>query len=535
MSETQRLERNPTQDAIRTADVLAAVSLASDLAVGLPAEHGIRSCYIAMRLARALKMSGAEQADVYYTALLMDVGCTAWTSQIARLMMADEIAARRDLIFYTDPRSVVEKFNWLQRNIAVGASLPKRARRIAEFAIHGSDYVREGFHNTCDVARTFAARLGMTEAVQQALFFVFEQWDGQGFPTGLCQSNIPAISRIVYLSAFFEAFHNAGGRESAVRLIRRRRGGAFDPSIADILLDSCAEPDFWEPLESQDGPWAVVMELEPKTPQRWIGSTRLLDAASALADFADMKSSYTMGHSRRVAAIVNHLAEEMAIPQAESEAAYLAALTHDVGLAAVPSFISEKPQEKLTPAEWEQIRLHPYHGERILAKVPALQSAAELVGAHHERPDGQGYYRGVKRTQIPLGARILAVADQFDELTHDAPGRPALAPKEALHLMEQDVGGGLSPEAFDAIGKGYDYAHGTHSGRSQRSWPRGLTDREVEVLRLAARGLSRPQMAHALYVSDSTVRSHLEHIYNKIGVSSRAAAALFALEHGLLD
>jgi HD-GYP domain-containing protein (c-di-GMP phosphodiesterase class II) len=524
---------SPSPEAIRTADVLGALSLASDLAVGLPAEHGLRSCLIAMRLAQKLRMPAWEQITVYYTSLLMDAGCTAWTSQIAKRMLTDEIVARRELVFHTDIRNPLQVFSWMWQFLAHGAPLRRRAGRFVDFAAHGSDVLREGFQNTCDVASDLAARLGMPEEVQRALLSVFEQWDGNGFPLGLHGEKIPMACRIVYIAAFFEVFHASGGRASAIELTRRGRGRTFDPEAVDALLSSINDTDLWQALESDEGLWPTVMNLEPENRLRWITEQQLTEAAVALADFADMKSTHTLGHSRRVAEIAVAIARHLGTSKESLDDIRRAALTHDLGLVAVPSFVLDKPRSRLTRAEWEQIRLHPYHGERILSNVPALRRAASLVGAHHERVDGQGFHRGLKERQIPPGAQVIAISDRFDELTHQAPDQPAFAPASALGVIEQEVGTNFSADAFEALRAELGFLQGS-SEPQRRKWPSGLTDREVEVLRLAARGLSRRETAQELYVSESTVRTHLEHIYVKIGVSSRAAATLFAVEHDLL-
>lgn len=523
----------PAPRAIRTSDVLGALSLAGDLAVGLPAEHGLRSCLVAMRLAERLSLPAWEQITVYYTSLLMDAGCTAWTSQIAKRMLTDEIVARRELVFHTDIRSRFQLVGWMWRFLAHGAPFATRAGRFVDFAAHGPDVLREGFLNTCDVARDLAARLGMPEEVQGALLSVFEQWDGGGFPRGLQGQNIPMACRVVYLAAFFEVFHASGGRAGAIELTRRGRGRAFDPEAVDALLAATNDADFWRAIESEEGLWPAVMSLEPENRLRWTSEEQVTDAAVALADFADMKSAYSLGHSRRVAAAAEAIALRLRLPEAEQLDLRRAALTHDLGLVAVPSFVLDKPRAKLTRSEWEQVRLHPYHGERILSNVPALRAAAGLVGAHHERIDGDGFPRGLTERQTPVGAQIIAVSDRFDELTHDAPDRSALAPEEALKVMEQEVGSSFSAGVFEPLKGALGFPQA--AAPSRREWPAGLTDREVEVLRLAARGFNRRETASKLSVSESTVRTHLEHIYAKIGVSSRAAATLFAVEHELLN
>jgi HD-GYP domain-containing protein (c-di-GMP phosphodiesterase class II) len=209
----------------------------------------------------------------------------------------------------------------------------------------------------------------------------------------------------------------------------------------------------------------------------------------------------------------------------------LAGLAHDIGLVAVPSFVLDRPEERLTEAEREQLRLHPYHSRQILSRVAALRGPAALVAGHHEQLDGSGFPAGLAGIQISPQTGVLAAADHFDDLTHDGPDRQALTPEEAVRDMRRQPAR-FSATAIEALAteQGVTARPESHRG----TWPRGLTDREVEVLRLIARGQDRREVAKRLYVSEGTVRSHLEHIYSKIGVSNRAAATLFAVENGLL-
>jgi DNA-binding CsgD family transcriptional regulator len=283
-----------------------------------------------------------------------------------------------------------------------------------------------------------------------------------------------------------------------------------------------------------------VLALEPPSPYQYLPEARLEDVALAFADFADLKSAYSAGHSRRVSELSERLARRLALAEPEVTVVRRAALMHDVGLAAVPSLILDKPRAKLTQVEWERLRLHPYHAERILSRVPALAPVVPLVAAHHERPDGRGYYRGLSGAQIPLGAHIIASADNYDELTHDAAERPPAAPAAALAQLQREAGSGLSAVVLDALARelGVDRPASPGGvgagGAPRRQWPAGLSDREVEILRLLARGLSRRELAGQLILSEHTVRHHLEHIYNKLGVSTRVTATLFAIEHDLL-
>ena len=207
---------------------------------------------------------------------------------------------------------------------------------------------------------------------------------------------------------------------------------------------------------------------------------------------------------------------------------------HDVGLAAVPSYTLDRASNKLSPAEQEILRLHPYHAERIFARVPALDPIVPLVACHHERIDGRGYYRGLAGDQIPLGARVIAVADAFDELTHETPDHEALDSEHALAQLQSDTGG-LWRAALDALASALGAGSIRRAPRRQAAQPAGLTEREVEILRMLARGKSRRQIADELVISQHTVRHHLEHIYAKVGVGTRVAAALFAAEHDLIQ
>lgn len=520
---------------VRIADVLGAFSLDSDLAMGLQAEHGVRSCYVGMHIANELQLSADERVHLYYTELLKDAGCTTWTSQLATSWLVDELAAKRDLQFFRDVGNPLDVVSWLAKYVAAGAPLTTRASRFVDFFTHGKEFMREGFESTCQVATRIAKRLGMPQPVQDALMQVFEQWDGRGMPSGTRRDTIPVISRIVLVTSFLEVFHRVEGREGARRIAVARRGKAFDPDVVDAFLAVSRQESFWQGLEDQRVA-DTVTSIEPEgSAYRYLADEKLMDVAAALADYADMKSPHLLGRSRRVADLSKSICRGMSLAERQVSTIALAALTHDIGIVAVPSFVLNKPDDQRTGAEREQVRLHAYHSQRILSKVPALEPASQLVAAHHERIDGGGYHRGLSGFQIPLGARIIAVADRFDELCHDTPEGPAVDVDAAVSTIRHEAGRRLAPEAVDALVSSLGGTEQTPRQKTRRQeWPAGLTDREVEVLRLAASGMNRKQMAKSLFLSEGTVRSHLEHIYGKIGVSNRSAATLYAMEHDLL-
>jgi HD-GYP domain-containing protein (c-di-GMP phosphodiesterase class II)/DNA-binding CsgD family transcriptional regulator len=520
---------------IRTADVLGALSAAADLALGMPEGHAARSCYLGMAIADRLNLSSEEKATVYYSELLMDAGCTAWAGYVATAIMGDEIGARRDFYFHRDARNPLDVFGWLQRYMAVGAPAHVRAKHMLDFSVHGRAFQREGLENTAEVARRFAERLGMPDAVQSTLWSVFEQWDGTG-PNRARRDAIPIASRIVAVTSLLEAVYAAGGRTAALGIVQARRGKAFDPLLVETFLSLARDEAFWEGFE-EGRVWETVLSMEPRSPQRFLPAERLADVALAFADFVDLKSFPAVGHSRRVGDLAGRIAHRM-LGEGDAQTVRLAGLTHDLGLVAVPAFVLQKSPEELSAGEWERLRLHPYHAERILGRIPAFRGVIPLVGAHHERVDGQGYYRGLGAAQVPLGARILAVADRYDELTHGLPGHPPLDIGAALERLNVDIGKAYAEDCVLSLGEELR-ADGSFRGRArgsrQRQWPSGLTSREVELLRLLASGLSRREVARKLSLSEHTVRHHLEHIYSKIGVRTRVAATLFAVEHDLLQ
>jgi HD-GYP domain-containing protein (c-di-GMP phosphodiesterase class II) len=207
-----------------------------------------------------------------------------------------------------------------------------------------------------------------------------------------------------------------------------------------------------------------------------------------------------------------------------------AAWLHDLGRVGVSSAVWEKPGS-LTSGEWEQVRLHPYHTERLLARIPALAELARTAASDHERLDGSGYHRGLSGGQLPPAARVLAVADTWCAMAEPRAYRPARTATESADVLRQQAAAGrLAGEAVDAVLESVG-----ERARPVAEAPAGLTAREIEVLRMLARGMTNKQTGQQLEISPKTVGRHVESIYSKIGASTRAAAALFAVEHDLLQ
>jgi HD-GYP domain-containing protein (c-di-GMP phosphodiesterase class II)/DNA-binding CsgD family transcriptional regulator len=517
--------QQPADATLRLADLAAALSLTTDLGMGHPPEEAMRTCLLATALSRRLGHAEADVADVYWTALLMHVGCTAFAHEQAALFGGDEIAvndlgSRTD---FNDPRDA-RRFLF---ELTSGMGPARRARVVVMGALAGPGFGRRLAGATCEVAAGMARRLGLGASVQRGLSDMFERWDGRGDPRNLAGDAIALPARVAQLAALATVFLRLGGSDAALDVVRRRAGTMLDPALAAAFVRHA--PDLVRESEPDDAA-AAVLAAEP-APSLRVPAAHLDRVAHAFADAVDLKCAFTLGHSPGVAALAEAAGRALGLAEAECVALRHAGLFHDLGRVSVPNGTWEKPAT-LTLTEWEQVRLHAYHTERILARSTALRPLARLAGLHHERLDGSGYHRQAVARDLPIAARVLAAADAFQAMTQTRAHRQSLtAAAAAAQLAAEARAGRLDRAAVDAVLAGA----GRPPPRDRSVVPGGLTGRELEVLRLLARGQTNRQMARQLFISPKTVGRHVEHIYQKLGVSSRAAAAMFAAEHGLLQ
>jgi HD-GYP domain-containing protein (c-di-GMP phosphodiesterase class II) len=376
----------------------------------------------------------------------------------------------------------------------------------------------------CEVAGMLAARLGLSRSVPGLLAYLLERWDGHG-PLGRAKGEaIPLPMRIVHLATDAAFQRLLGGEERVVRLVRERAGHAFDPAVAACLA---GDAERILALEGQASVWEETLAREPYPPLLLEGEA-IDRALAAMGNFADLISPYLAGHSAGVAELAATAARRCGVDDAGVAALRRAALVHDLGRVAVDVRIWQK-RGPLSADEWEHVRLHAYHSERVLAPSAFLAALTPVAGAHHERLDGSGYHRAATGAELALPARLLAAADAYHAMTEPRPHREPIAPDRAAEILgEQARAGRLDADAVTAVVE----AAGQRAPRLER--PAGLTEREVEVVRMLARGLQTKQVARALGISVKTADHHVQNAYRKIGVSSRAAATLFAMEHGLM-
>jgi len=510
------------ESSVRLAELVAALSLATDLGIGQPMEHILRSCRISLRLADELGLDEEDRAITYYVALLAWMCCHADAYEQAA-WFGDDIALHADT--YDIDMAGVPLLAFMLRHVGAGRSLPERARAAGALIAGGFKEI-EGWEMThCRLAGVFALRLGLDRAVSDALLQVFERWDGKGAPRQLAGEQLILPVRVVHLCEIAEVYHRRGGVDAAIEVARKRGGSHFDPALVELF---CAKADELLAELDEEPSWRVVIEREPAL-RPVLRGPELDSRLEAVADFTDLKSPYFAGHSRAAAAIAAGAAERLGLPAGQVTAVRRAALVQDLGRLGVPNSIWDKAGA-LSEAQLERVRLHPYLTERILAAASGLAPLGALAAQHHERLDGSGYPKALRAEVLGTPARILAAADVYQALVEPRPHRPARSVEDAaseLRLMAS--GGGLDGEAVNAV-----LAAAGHRVRIRPALPAGLTPREAEVLQHLARGRSNKEIAAALYITPKTVANHVEHIYAKIEVSSRAGASLFAMHHGLL-
>lgn len=514
-------DADPGLRRVRLTELLAALSLGTDLGMGHPLEHVLRQSFLAVRLAEQVGMTAEDREVVLQSSLLAWVGCHIDAYEQAK-WFGDDRALKHD-VRQVDLGKPLESATFIVRRLGAGRSVLERLRTGAGFLGDGRRVMNEMFENHWRTADALAERLGVDRLVRESVAQTFERWDGKGEPDGARGEEVSAPSRLVNLADVVEVFHRAGGVDAAVAVAEARRGTQFDPQLVDHFR--AAAPALFEELEAV-GSWEAFRAAEP-TQSVELTDEQLGSALEAIADFADLKSPYTIGHSRAVAELAAAAAADLGLP--EAGAVGRAGLVQDLGRLGVSNDIWDKPGP-LSASEFERMRLHPYLTERMLTSIPALAPLAPLAAHHHERLDGSGYPRGLLAGALSMGARILAVADVYQALVEPRPHRPARTAVEAAGAVRDEVRAGrLDGSAVDAVLR----AAG-HRVRRQREWPAGLTAREVEVLRLVARGASHREIAQRLVISRKTASNHVERIYAKTGVTNRAMAALFAMQHGLL-
>lgn len=504
---------------LRLAELVTALSLATDIGVGIPMELTLSVCLVSVRLGEALHLGDDELREVYYLALLRHAGCTADSVQAAELM-GDERGTFRAWINIS-PTPPLQIMNVMWQGI-VDQSRPTFARfgllmrSMSELPVIATA--------RCEVAQQLASRLEFDAHIQSGLRQFTERWDGGGFPHKLKEEAILLPVRVAQVAHDAVLICHFFGVDAAITAMHDRAGVTLDPHIAEAFVARSGTL-----LEMPPSLREAVLACEPE-PHRRLTDEQMESATRALADFADLQTPFSTGHSTAVGALAEKAARRWRLTDAEVTLVRQAGHLHDIGRVSVSAAVWNKAGP-LSEADWVRVRLHPYYTQRILAQSPALAELGAVASAHHERLDGSGYYRNLAANLLTPVMRLLAAAEVYQAMIERRPYRAALSPEQAADELKHEARRGrLDGEAVNAV----LMAAGHQTPEVRRQRVADLTEREIEVLRLVAHGQTNPEIAQQLTISRKTVSRHLESIYSKLNVSTRAAATYFAMQHQII-
>jgi HD-GYP domain-containing protein (c-di-GMP phosphodiesterase class II) len=427
-------------------EIVAAFTYALDLTEGQPQGHSIRACFIASELAREIGLAGDEWAAVYYATLLKDLGCSSNAARIHELYRADDLAFKS--AWKTVAPGLPSTLRFVFGHTAPEASLRARVRAIGHILKNGDAIAQEMIETRCTRGADIARELRFGEDVAAGIFHLDERWDGSGRPGHIRGEAIPLASRCALLAQIADVFHSAGGPEAACAEVALRAGSWLDPELVEAFARIVRRPHFWNRLASP----LLEMQVAAMAPdlEQEVDEDYLDTITAAFGKVVDAKSPYTAGHSQRVADYTGRLGQTLGMLPTRLRRLRRAAALHDVGKLGVSSAILEKPG-KLDDREWQVMRGHATHTQAILGRIGAFADLAPIAAAHHERLDGFGYPLGLDEQTIGRETRIITLCDFYDALTAERPYRGAMAPAEALAIMEREVGTAIDPQGFEAL------------------------------------------------------------------------------------
>lgn len=432
---------------ILLAELLGALSYALDLTEGQSEGHCMRCCWIGVRVGQELGLSEAHLADLSYTLILKDLGCSSNAARICALYLADDRTIKSSSKRLDG--SLRQALRFVLAHTGLQAGPAERFRAIIRIVRDGGRLTRDLIETRCVRGGEIARRMRFSDAVARGIRGLDEHWDGTGKPGGLKGTAIPLYARIALLAQVADVFFTAGGSKAAVAEVVSRADTWFEPRIVSAFEAVAAQPGFWEALARDDLQGEIARQV-PMHTRSVVDDDYLDDIAAAFAQVIDAKSPFTAGHSARVTDVADAIAAQMDLPPQRRRWLRRAALLHDIGKLGVSNSILDKPGA-LDPEEWAAIRQHPLLSQTILARIRPFRHLAAVAGAHHERLDGKGYPNGLAGDAIGLDTRIITTADIFDALTADRPYRPAMSTDQALAIMTQMCGTALDPACLTAL------------------------------------------------------------------------------------
>lgn len=428
-------------------EILSALSHALDITEGQPRGHAVRTSLITMRIAEILAFDEQDQRDLFYATLLKDAGCSSNAVRVYKVFAGDDLMTKHDvkLVDWSNP---VESVRFALEHIMPGASIIKKIVHALKETRGSPKVMDEVTLARCTRGAQIARYIGFSENTAKAIEYLDEHWDGGGSPYHLRGEQIPLLSRILCLAQTMEVFSTTFDLQVTYEMLEKRKKRWFDPELVRVAYEFKHDTRFWA-LHAE-----LLHNPESRLPLpefvRQATATDVDRICEAFAMIVDAKSSFTAEHSRRVANYATRIANYFKWDSEQVNFIYRAGLLHDIGKLGVSNTVLEKPG-KLTDEEFDQVRNHPRYSYEILRQIRSFERLAEVAGAHHERLDGRGYWRGLNAEQLTMEMRILAVADVFDALSAERPYRPALPLDEVYAIMERERGTALDPDCMDAL------------------------------------------------------------------------------------
>lgn len=433
---------------LRMAELIGALSYALDMTEGQPPGHCTRTCGIGMFLADQLGLAPAQKWELYYTLLLKDLGCSSNAARICELYGTDDRTFKHDYK-YVDG-SLTQVLNFVLRHTGVGSAFPDKVSQVLAVLRNGSQWSKELILTRCERGADIARQLRFSEAVADGIHALDEHWNGQGKPYGRQGEEIPLYARIALLAQVADVFFTSAGQQACLEEIAKRSGSWFDPALAELFVKT-ADDNLWALLQSPTLQ-QVILDLEPAQHRVTLDEDYIDQIAEAFGQVVDSKSSYTAGHSRRVALITELLGNELNLPAHRLRWLRRGALLHDVGKLGVSNSLLDKPG-RLTEDEFNRVKDHARFTGEILSRIKAFRELADIAQAHHERLDGKGYPLGLCAAEITLETRIITTADIFDAITAPRPYRGAIPVPDTLEMMAEHLHTQIDPDCYAALVK----------------------------------------------------------------------------------
>lgn len=438
------------------AEILSALSFALDLTEGAMPGHALRTCVLGMRIAAELGLTDHERASLYYALLLKDIGCSSNAARLCQIIGGgDERAIKNGVKLedWTRPAHLrTSTFSLLWNTALPNAGFLTRAAGIVRIGLNQHRNNEEMIGLRCDRGAGIVRKLGLGDAVAEAVRGLDEHWDGSGYPEHRMALEIPLGSRILAVAQHLDVFASAYGIPAAMRELAERRARWFDPLLVRIAERLHRSRTLWSyamPATPEKQTRAVVLDYAPRESHRLQHADVDL-ICEAFSDVVDAKSSFTFRHSLGVTGAAVRIAEQLGLREDRRRLVHRAALLHDIGKLRVPNSILDKPG-KLSPEEWSIVSEHPAMTRQILSRIASFGLLAAVAGAHHERLDGSGYPDRLTANRLSLESRIIAVADVYAALTEDRPYRAGLPHEQAALLLRQEMPHRLDPDCCEAL------------------------------------------------------------------------------------